>query len=87
MIGVLLSTAPYCPLCEEAITKLAGVKPYLIEKWVDELSSSLYRDEGANGAFVSDICQLPISLSAIAASVELTSKTPMRSWELLVSRQ
>lgn len=49
MIGVLLSTAPHSPLCEEAIAKLAGVKLNIIEKWVDDLSSLLYRDKGANG--------------------------------------
>ena len=49
MIRVLLSTAPHGPLCEEAIAKLAGVKLNIIEKWVDDLSSLLYRDKGANG--------------------------------------
>jgi len=49
MIGVLLTTAQYRPLCEETIAELAGVKPNLVKKWVDGLSSLLYRDEGANG--------------------------------------
>jgi len=73
MMGVLLTTAPYCPLCEETIAELAGVKPYLVKKWVDALSSLLYRDETANGVirvrhlsisdfFVSSDCNYRISL-------------------------
>jgi hypothetical protein len=49
MIGVLLMTAPFCPLCEEPIAALAGVKPNLVGKWIDDLSSLLYQDRGANG--------------------------------------
>jgi hypothetical protein len=48
MIGVILTTAPYHPLCEETIAALAGVKPNFVRKWVDDLSSLLYREEGAN---------------------------------------
>jgi hypothetical protein len=32
MIGVLLMTAPYCPLCDEPVAALAGVKPNLVGK-------------------------------------------------------
>ena len=49
MIGVLLATAQNRSLCEETIAMLAGVPPYLVKKWVDDLSSLLYRDEEANG--------------------------------------
>src|SRR6202789_1321768 len=49
MIAVVLTTAPHRPLRAETIAELAGVKAYLVEKWVDDLSSLLYRDEGANG--------------------------------------
>jgi hypothetical protein len=63
VIGVLLTTAPYRSLCEETIAELAGVRPNLVKKWVDDLSSLLYRDEGAMGQFVSGICQYPISSS------------------------
>jgi hypothetical protein len=47
---VVISTAQHRPLCEEPIAKLTGVKPHLVEKWVNALSSLLYRDERANGA-------------------------------------
>jgi len=49
MIGVLLATAPHRPLCEETIAELAEVRANLVKKWVDDLSSLLYRDEEANG--------------------------------------
>jgi len=49
MIGVLLTAAPHRALCEKTIAELSGVEPNLIEMWVNELSSLLYRDEGANG--------------------------------------
>jgi len=73
MIGVLLTTAPYRPLCEETIAELSGVKPNLVKEWVDALSSLLYRDEMANGVirvrhlsisnfFVSSDCDYRISL-------------------------
>jgi len=73
MIEVILITAPCCPLCEETIAELAGVKPYLVKKWVDALSSLLYRDETANGVirvqhlsisdfFVSSDCDYRVSL-------------------------
>ena len=48
IIGVLLATSPYRALRDETIAELAGVKPNLIKKWVDALSSLLYRDEAAN---------------------------------------
>ena len=48
MIGMLLTTAPYCPLCEETIAELVGVRPDLVKMWVAELGSMLYQDEGAS---------------------------------------
>ena len=73
VIGVLLATAPYRPLCEETIAKLAGVRPNFVKKWVDDLSSLLYRDEGASGGirvrhlsisefFVSEHCDYQVKL-------------------------
>jgi hypothetical protein len=73
VIGVLLTTAPYRSLCDETIAELAGVNPILSKKWVDDLSSLLYRDEGANGGirvrhlsisdfFVSDHCDYQVNL-------------------------
>ena len=70
---VVITTAQYCPLCKESITKLTGVKPNLVEMWVNALSSLLYRDEGANGAirvrhlsisdfFLSDRCDYQVNL-------------------------
>ena len=49
MIGVLLTTAPYRLLCDGTIAELAGVRPNLVKRWVDDLSSLLYRDDTANG--------------------------------------
>ena len=48
VIGVLLTTSPYRPLCEETIAELAGLKPNLVKKWVNDLSSLLYRDDAVN---------------------------------------
>ena len=56
--GVLLTTAPYCPLNEE-VAGLVGVRPNLVKQWVNQLSSLRNRDEGAN---VSATCQFPVSL-------------------------
>jgi hypothetical protein len=47
---VVITTAQYRPLRKETIARLTGVKPNLVEKWVDALSSLLYQDEGTNGA-------------------------------------
>ena len=49
MIGVLLTAAPYRPLCEETIAELAGVRLDLVKMWVADLGSLLYRVERANG--------------------------------------
>jgi len=46
----VITTAQYRSLHKESIAELAGVKPNFVEKLVDDLSSLLYRDEGANGA-------------------------------------
>jgi len=46
----IITTAQYRPLREEPIAELAGVKRNLVGKWADDLSSLLYRDQGANGA-------------------------------------
>ena len=73
MIDVLLATSPYRALCDETIAELAGVKPNLVKKWVDALSSLLYRDEAANGGirvrhlsvydfFVNDCCDYQVNL-------------------------
>jgi hypothetical protein len=73
VVGVLLATAPNHSLRDEAIAKLAGVGPNLVRKWVDDLSSLLYRDDGANGGirvrhlsisdfFVSDRCDYQVNL-------------------------
>ena len=70
---VVITTAQYRPLCAEAIANLARVEPNVIEKWVDDLSSLLYRDEKANNAIrarhlsiieflVDDLCEYKASL-------------------------
>jgi len=82
MIGVLLTTAPYRALREETIAELAGVTPSLVKKWVDDLSSLLYRDEGTNGVvrfrhvsisdfFVTDECPSGNQISIRSAEVQL----------------
>ena len=73
MIAVLLATAPYHPLRDETIGELAGVKPNLVKKWVDDLGSLLYRDGGAKEGirvrhasisdfFISDHCDYRVNL-------------------------
>src|SRR5258706_448422 len=73
MIGVLLTTSPYRALCDETIAELVEVKPNLVKKWVDALSSLLYRDEAANKGirvqhlsvydfFVSDRCNYQVNI-------------------------
>jgi len=82
VIGVLLSTAPYRPLCDEAIAELAGVKPNLVKIWVDDLGSMFYRDEEASGGirvrhlsisdfFVSDYSQGDYQVNLRDANVKL----------------
>jgi hypothetical protein len=82
MIGVLLITAPHRPLCEETIAELAGVRSDLVKMWVADLSSMLYRDEGASGGirvrhlsisdfFVSDDCHRDYQVNLGDANVEL----------------
>jgi len=73
MIGVLLTTAPHRPLYDETIAELARVRPNLVKKWVNDLNSMLYRDEGADGGirvrhmsisdfFFSDHCPYQVNL-------------------------
>src|SRR5258706_1184397 len=80
MLGVLLTAAPYRTLCDESVAKLAGVRPNLVKKWVDDLSSLLYRDEQPNGAirvgrltlpdvFFGDHCAYQVNLDG--ANVQL----------------
>jgi len=82
MIGVLLTTAPYRTLCEKTIAELAGVKPNLVEMWVDDLGSLLYRDEGTDGGIrvrhlsiseflVSDDCHCDYQINPQDANVQL----------------
>jgi hypothetical protein len=82
VIGMLLITAPYRPLCEETVAELAGVKPDLVKMWVDDLGSMFYRDKGAGGGirvrhlsisdfFVSDDCQGDCQVNIREANVEL----------------
>ena len=73
VVGVLLTTSQYRALCDETIAELAEVKPNLVKKWVDALSSLLYRDEAANRGirvrhlsvyefFVSDRCDFHVNI-------------------------
>jgi len=82
VIGVVLTTAPYRSLCDEAIAELAGVKSNLVRKWVDDLSSLLYRDQAAKGGirvrhlsisdfFSSKECHYDYQVNLVEANVEL----------------
>ena len=82
MIGVLLITAPYRPLCEETIAELAGVRPDVVNMWVEDLGSMFYRNEAASGRirvrhmsisdfFVGDDCQGDYQVNLRGANVEL----------------
>jgi hypothetical protein len=82
VIGVLLATAPYRPLCEETIAGLAGAELSHVKTWMDCLGSLLYRDEKANGAirvrhlsisdfFVSDGCPCDYQVNLQDANIQL----------------
>jgi len=82
MIGVLLITSPYHPLCEETIAELAGVRPDVVKMWVEDLISMFYRDQGASGGirfrhlsildfFVSKNCQADYQVNLRHANMEL----------------
>jgi hypothetical protein len=82
VIGVLLSTGPHRPLCEETIAELAGVRDNLVRMWMAALGALLYRDEGANGGirirhlsvsdfFVSNDCPGDYRVSLHNANVQL----------------
>jgi hypothetical protein len=82
VIGVLLTAAPYRPLCEETVAELAGVKADRVRKWMDDLSSLLYRDEGAKGGirvrhlsisdfFISYDCPHDYQISVLDANAQL----------------
>jgi hypothetical protein len=84
VIGVLLTTSPHRPLCEKTIAELAGVGLYLVERWVDALTSLLYRDETADGVvrvrhlsifdyFVSDDCPSDYRVSLEEANLQLST--------------
>jgi hypothetical protein len=82
VIGGLLITAPFRPLCEETIAELAGVKEDLVKTWVADLGSMFCRDEGASGGirirhlsisdfFVSKGCQGDYRINLRDANVQL----------------
>jgi len=82
VVGVLLITTPYRPLCEETIAELAGVRPDVVKMWVQDLSSMFCRDEGASGGlrfrhlsisdfFVSNDCQGDYQVNLLDANMEL----------------
>ena len=82
VIGVLLTAAPYRPLCDETVAELAGVRPDLVRMWTVDLSSLLYRDEGANRGirvrhlsitdfFLSEACHRDYRVDLQRANMEL----------------
>ena len=73
MIRALLAASPYHALCNKTIAELAKVKPNLVKKWMDALSSLLYWDEATSGGicvwhllvydfFVSNCCNYQVNL-------------------------
>ena len=88
MIGVVLITAPYRPMCEVTIAELAGVRPNLVKMWVNDLSTLLYRDETANGGirvrhlsisdfFVSENCAYQVNPRDTNAQLGISCITTM----------
>ena len=82
VMGVLVTVAPHRALCEETIAELAGVQPNLVRRWVRDLSSLLYRDQGINGGIsvrhlsiseflVSDDCSYDYRINPRDANVHL----------------
>ena len=83
MVGVLLTTAPYRPVCEETVATLARVEPRRVQRWVDDLSSLLYRDEASNGGirirhlsisdfFLNDHCDYRVNLQDAHTQLGIT---------------
>jgi hypothetical protein len=81
-IGFILTTTPYRPLCAETIAELSGAQLHLVKKWVDALSSLLYRDQEANGAirvrhlsisdfFLSKYCHIDYRVNPEAVNMQL----------------
>jgi hypothetical protein len=82
VVGVLLITAPFRPLCEETIAELAGVRADLVKTWVADLGSMFYPDGGASGGirvrhlsisdfFVSDGCHGDYQINLGDANMQL----------------
>ena len=82
VIGVVLTTAVHHSLCEETIAELAGVKLNFVNKWIANLGSLLYQDEGVNCGirvrhlsisdfFVSDDCPSDYYIDLQNANMEL----------------
>ena len=82
VIGVILTTAPYRSLCDDAVATLADVRPNLVKKWVDDFSSLLYRDEAVKGGirvrhlsisdfFFSEECHCDYQVSLRDTNMEL----------------
>ena len=79
MVTVVI-TAQHHPLGEEPIANLAGLKRSRVGKWIDDLSSLLYRDEKAGGVirvrhlsiieyFVSNHCNYKANLQVAHAQL------------------
>jgi hypothetical protein len=84
VVGVLLTTSPHRPLCEATIAELAGVELFLVKRWVDALSSLLYRSETTGGVvrvrhlsisdyFVSNECPSDYRVSLEEANLQLST--------------
>ena len=82
MIGLVLTAAMHRPLCEETIAELAGVRLNFVKRWIANLGSLLYQDEGVNRGirvrhlsisdfFLSDDCPSDYHVDLRNANMEL----------------
>ena len=78
-VVALITTAQYRPLREATIANLARVKANLVGKWVDDLSSLIYRDQGADNGIRARHLSIIEYFVSDRVPIRPTSKTHTRS--------